>query len=88
MGQSPYLFKENMNFYKSNIQEVNIADMLPFLTSGKVKSSIHQVKIDPEMRKGQMIAYSAIPDLDYPITQMSDEQDGKSVETTTVRKYK
>ncbi|EPY53895.1 2OG-Fe(II) oxygenase superfamily protein [Schizosaccharomyces cryophilus OY26] len=74
--------------FDKDVISVNIADMLPFLTRGKVKSSIHQVKIDPEMRKGQMIAYSAIPDLDYPLTQMSDEQDGKNAETTTVREYK
>ncbi|WBW75103.1 iron/ascorbate oxidoreductase [Schizosaccharomyces osmophilus] len=71
-----------------DVISVNIADMLPFLTNGKLKSSIHQIKIDPQMMKGQLIAYSAIPDLDYPITRMSDEQHGKNADKTTVRKYK
>ncbi|EPX73398.1 iron/ascorbate oxidoreductase [Schizosaccharomyces octosporus yFS286] len=64
-----------------DVISVNIADMLPFITNGKLKSSIHQIKLDPQMRSGQLIAYSAIPDLDYPIQIDKDTK-------TTVREYK
>ncbi|EPY53892.1 2OG-Fe(II) oxygenase superfamily protein [Schizosaccharomyces cryophilus OY26] len=67
---------------------VNVADMLHFWTGGRVKSSIHQIRIEPHTRERQLIAYFATPDLDCPLNRISDKEDGKNTKTITAREYK
>ncbi|EPX75390.1 iron/ascorbate oxidoreductase [Schizosaccharomyces octosporus yFS286] len=67
---------------------VNVSDMLEFWTGGKIKSTVHQIKIDPHIRERQMIAYFSVPDLDFPITGYFDEGDGKKEKTMTMREFR
>ncbi|WBW71449.1 iron/ascorbate oxidoreductase [Schizosaccharomyces osmophilus] len=67
---------------------VNVADTLQFWTGERIKSSIHQIRIDPRIRERQLIAFFAIPDLDCPISKVSDEEDGKNAKTMTMREYR
>ncbi|KAL2313573.1 Iron/ascorbate oxidoreductase family protein [Schizosaccharomyces pombe] len=87
----PPNFVKDMDWIKVNVQPdvvlVNIADMLQFWTSGKLRSTVHRVRIDPGVKTRQTIAYFVTPDPETPLSPLFEEKTGKDIETVTAGEW-
>ncbi|EPX75375.1 iron/ascorbate oxidoreductase family protein [Schizosaccharomyces octosporus yFS286] len=59
---------------------VNIADMLQFWTSGRLKSTVHRVRLDEDVKTRQTIAYFVTPDPETLLAPVFEKEREKQSE--------